>query len=207
MCGGVADSLGAGGFCDASVRGISMNHWAEIVLYCPSMWLGLHLSKRDVFEGARVHRGERHSLQRGARRRLRHRPCALRLRTSRRERDRDPLPTRCPDHEWVGVRPHLLPRRGSFALRDPAVAVLRSRLADRVRPAGSSRGCDRRAPHRGRSWCRKRRVVRRVRQVVLRTPRAHVVRFRRRRTVETAPITTGVGVRRTSSAVTRSRSA
>ena len=64
MCGGVADSLGAGGFCDASVRGISMNQWAEIVLYCPSMWLGLHLSKRDVFEGARVHRGERHSLQR-----------------------------------------------------------------------------------------------------------------------------------------------
>ena len=64
MCGGVVDSLGAGGFCDASVRGISMNQWAEIVLYCPSMWLGLHLSKRDVFEGARVHRGERHSLQR-----------------------------------------------------------------------------------------------------------------------------------------------
>src|SRR5512144_780480 len=64
VCGGVADSLGAGGACETPARGISMNYWVEIVLYCPLMWLGLHLATRHVFEGARMHRAERHALRR-----------------------------------------------------------------------------------------------------------------------------------------------
>ena len=39
------------------VRGISTNHWIEIVIYCPLLWLALHQVNASVF-GA--DRGRRH---------------------------------------------------------------------------------------------------------------------------------------------------
>ncbi|HTH05925.1 MAG TPA: hypothetical protein VL916_08645 [Ilumatobacteraceae bacterium] len=39
------------------IRGISTNHWIEIVIYCPLLWLALHQVNENVFGGDR---GRRH---------------------------------------------------------------------------------------------------------------------------------------------------
>ena len=49
LCGVLAHGVGIHVVCDTSVSGISTNHWIEILLYCPVMWLGLHVVRGEVF--------------------------------------------------------------------------------------------------------------------------------------------------------------
>ena len=56
LCGGVGQGLGIRAVCESSFRGISTNHWIEIIVYSPVMWFGLHRAKAGVFARARNHR-------------------------------------------------------------------------------------------------------------------------------------------------------
>ena len=49
LCGFVGHTLGFEAICETWIRGISTNHWIEIVVYCPLLWLALHQLNRDVF--------------------------------------------------------------------------------------------------------------------------------------------------------------
>lgn len=49
VCGVLSDGLGCALLCEPRIRGIDMNHWIEIVLYCPLLWLALHQVNAAVF--------------------------------------------------------------------------------------------------------------------------------------------------------------
>lgn len=50
FCGFLGDVIGADCVCETSVRGISTNHWFEIIVYAPLLWLALHQVNADVFD-------------------------------------------------------------------------------------------------------------------------------------------------------------
>lgn len=52
LCGLFGDVLGFESLGNTMIRGISTNHWIEIVLYCPLLWLALHQVNRHVFAAA-----------------------------------------------------------------------------------------------------------------------------------------------------------
>jgi hypothetical protein len=49
FCGLIGHTLGFEAICFTWIRGISTNHWIEIIVYCPLLWLGLHMVNNDVF--------------------------------------------------------------------------------------------------------------------------------------------------------------
>ena len=49
LCGFFGHTLGLDFLCFTWIRGISTNHWIEIVVYCPLLWLALHQVNTDVF--------------------------------------------------------------------------------------------------------------------------------------------------------------
>ncbi len=49
LCGFLGHTLGIDAICLTWIRGISTNHWIEIVVYCPLLWLALHQVNADVF--------------------------------------------------------------------------------------------------------------------------------------------------------------
>jgi hypothetical protein len=49
LCGVFGEVLGLDWLGGTTVRGISTNHWIEIIVYCPLLWLALHQVNRDVF--------------------------------------------------------------------------------------------------------------------------------------------------------------
>ena len=49
------------------IHGISTNHWIEIIIYCPLLWLALHQINDNVFD---LDRGPAHDRRANARRRL-----------------------------------------------------------------------------------------------------------------------------------------
>ncbi len=51
VCGLLDHLLGVEFFCTPLIRGISVNHWIETLLYCPLLWFALHQVNADVFGG------------------------------------------------------------------------------------------------------------------------------------------------------------
>ena len=49
LCGFFGHLLGMDFLCLTFIRGISTNHWIEIIVYCPLLWLALHQVNADVF--------------------------------------------------------------------------------------------------------------------------------------------------------------
>ena len=49
LCGFLGHTLGLESICFTWIKGISTNHWIEIAVYCPLLWLALHQVNRDVF--------------------------------------------------------------------------------------------------------------------------------------------------------------
>jgi hypothetical protein len=67
FCGLLGHQLGLRFLCFTWVHGISTNHWFEIIVYCPLLWLALHQINTDVFgilpgDPARRRRTFRHQL-------------------------------------------------------------------------------------------------------------------------------------------------
>jgi hypothetical protein len=52
LCGFFGGVLGAESLGETTIRGISTNHWIEIIIYCPLLWLALHQVNQDVFAHA-----------------------------------------------------------------------------------------------------------------------------------------------------------
>lgn len=51
LFGFLGNVLGVNWFGTVMIRGISTNHWIEILLYCPMLWLALHQVNQRVFAG------------------------------------------------------------------------------------------------------------------------------------------------------------
>lgn len=49
LCGFFGSMLGIESLGGTVIRGISTNHWIEIIVYCPLLWLALHQVNADVF--------------------------------------------------------------------------------------------------------------------------------------------------------------
>ena len=49
FCGLLGHQLGLRFLCFTWIHGISTNHWFEIIVYCPLLWLALHQINADVF--------------------------------------------------------------------------------------------------------------------------------------------------------------
>lgn len=67
VCGLLDHVLGVEFLCSPMIRGISVNHWIETLVYCPLLWFALHQINTDVFgdpptEAAAVRRHDRRRL-------------------------------------------------------------------------------------------------------------------------------------------------
>lgn len=51
VCGVLSHTFGVDLLCEPLIRNISVNHWIEILVYCPLLWLALHQVNSDVFGG------------------------------------------------------------------------------------------------------------------------------------------------------------
>jgi hypothetical protein len=49
LCGLLGHTFGVDVICSTWFHGISTNHWIEILVYCPVLWLSMHMVNNDVF--------------------------------------------------------------------------------------------------------------------------------------------------------------
>ncbi len=54
LCGFLGHIVGLDFICSSMIRGIDTNHWIEIIVYCPLLWLALHQVNTDVFGDLRA---------------------------------------------------------------------------------------------------------------------------------------------------------